>query len=63
MDVTNLALTLLIDVFTVLADPIGIAHSGVFFDGLDHDAARVLQAGRVVERQLDFLPGAIGEAL
>ena len=62
MDVTDLAVALLVHVIAHLADPRRVADARVVGDGLDHHAARAGELGRVIDRKLDLLAGAIGEA-
>src|SRR5206468_1652983 len=63
VNVAQLAVTFFVHVLTVLADPIGIANTRILGDGFDHDTARMLESGGIIDREFDFLAGPIGQAL
>src|ERR1043166_8782642 len=49
VNVSDLAITLLINVFPVFADPVGIADAGVLSDRLDHHAPSLIEAGLLID--------------
>ena len=59
VNVADLAVALLIDIFTRLANPGGVTDPGVIADSFDDDPAGAFQFGFIIDGKLDFLAGAV----